>query len=71
MYSIAIHGGAGTILRSAMTAEMENAYRQALSDALNKGFEILEAGGSSLDAITKAIVSLEDNILFNAGRGSV
>jgi beta-aspartyl-peptidase (threonine type) len=71
MYSIAIHGGAGTILRSAMTAEMEKTYRQALSDALQKGFEILETGGSSLDAITTAIVSLEDNILFNAGRGSV
>jgi len=71
MYSIAIHGGAGTILRSAMSAEMEKAYRQALSEALQKGFVILEAGGSSLDAITASIVSLEDNILFNAGRGSV
>jgi L-asparaginase / beta-aspartyl-peptidase len=71
MYSIAIHGGAGTILRSAMSAEMEIAYRQALSESLQKGFEILEAGGSSLDAITAAIVLMEDNILFNAGRGSV
>jgi L-asparaginase / beta-aspartyl-peptidase len=71
MYSIAIHGGAGTILRSEMSAEMENAYRQALSTALNKGFEILEAGGTALDAVTQAVVSLEDNILFNAGRGSV
>jgi beta-aspartyl-peptidase (threonine type) len=71
MYSIAIHGGAGTILKSDMSADMEKAYRQALSDALHKGFNILEAGGSSLDAVTEAIVSLEDNILFNAGRGSV
>jgi len=71
MYSIAIHGGAGTILRSEMSAEMENAYRQALSAALQKGYGILEAGGTSLEAVTQAIVSLEDNILFNAGRGSV
>lgn len=71
MYSIAIHGGAGTILRSEMSPSMEKAYRQALSDALQKGYVILEAGGSALDAVTASVASLEDNILFNAGRGSV
>lgn len=71
MLSIAIHGGAGTILRSEMSAEMEKAYREALSDSLQKGYAILEANGSALDAVTAAIVSLEDNILFNAGKGSV
>jgi beta-aspartyl-peptidase (threonine type) len=50
---------------------MEKAYREALSDALQVGFVILGTGGSALDAVTAAIVSLEDNILFNAGRGSV
>lgn len=50
---------------------MEKAYRLALSDGLQKGYAILEAGGPAIDAVTAAIVSLEDNILFNAGRGSV
>jgi beta-aspartyl-peptidase (threonine type) len=54
-----------------MSAEMEKAYRAALSDALQKGYAILEADGTALDAVTAAIVSLEDNILFNAGKGSV
>lgn len=71
MFSIAIHGGAGTILKSAMTAEMEIAYRQALSDALQAGYTLLEKGGSALDAVSAATVSLENNILFNAGKGSV
>jgi L-asparaginase / beta-aspartyl-peptidase len=71
MYSIAIHGGAGTILRTEMSPSLEKAYRQALSDALQKGYVILDAGGSALDAVTASIVSLEDNVLFNAGKGSV
>jgi L-asparaginase / beta-aspartyl-peptidase len=71
MYSIAIHGGAGTILRTEMSPSLEKAYRQALSDALQKGYIILDAGGSALDAVTASIVSLEDNVLFNAGKGSV
>jgi len=71
MYSIAIHGGAGTILRSEMSPSLEKAYRQALSDALQKGYVILDGGGSALDAVTASIVSLEDNVLFNAGKGSV
>lgn len=70
-YSIVIHGGAGTILRKDMTPEKEQAYQQALSDALAAGYSLLEKGGSAVGAVLAATVSLEDNILFNAGRGSV
>jgi L-asparaginase / beta-aspartyl-peptidase len=70
-FSIAIHGGAGTISPSSMTPEKEAAYRMALNDAVTAGHLILKQGGSALDAVEKAIVSLEDSPLFNAGRGSV
>jgi L-asparaginase / beta-aspartyl-peptidase len=70
-YAIAIHGGAGTILRSSMSAEKESAYKQALADAVHAGQVILSKDGSSLDAVESAIRSLEDNPLFNAGKGSV
>lgn len=70
-YAIAIHGGAGTILKSTMTAEKELAYKSALQDAINAGEIILKAGGSSLDAVELAIKSLENNLLFNAGKGAV
>jgi beta-aspartyl-peptidase (threonine type) len=70
-YSIAIHGGAGTILRSAMSAEKEVAYKQALNDAILAADLILQKEGSALDAVEAAVRSLEDNPLFNAGRGSV
>jgi beta-aspartyl-peptidase (threonine type) len=70
-FSIAIHGGAGTILKEDMTPELEAAYLQALSDALQIGFEILSAGDTAEEAVAAAVVSLENNILFNAGRGSV
>ncbi|RYZ48184.1 MAG: hypothetical protein EOP49_19285 [Sphingobacteriales bacterium] len=66
-----IHGGAGTILRENMTAEMEQAYRQGLDAALDAGYNILHKGGAALDAVKAAVVSLENNILFNAGRGAV
>lgn len=69
--SLAIHGGAGTILREDMTPELERAYLQGLEDALAAGYVILEAGGSSTSAVKAVVVSLEDNVLFNAGRGSV
>jgi len=68
---MAIHGGAGTILKEDMTAELENAYLQGLRNALNAGYAVLEEGGSSANAVKAAIVILEDNMLFNAGRGSV
>ncbi len=70
-YIIAIHGGAGTILKSSMTAENEKMYLKALEDALESGYSILRAGGSALEAVVQATVFLEDCPLFNAGRGSV
>jgi L-asparaginase / beta-aspartyl-peptidase len=69
--SLAIHGGAGTISKKYMTPELEKAYLQGLSAALEAGYAILEKGGSAADAVTAATVMMEDNILFNAGRGSV
>ncbi len=70
-YSLAIHGGAGTILRSEMTLEKEAAYKQALTTAINAGENILKQGGNALDAVEAAIVELENNPLFNAGKGAV
>lgn len=69
--TIAIHGGAGTIERKHLTPELEKSYLSGLQAALDAGYSLLEKGGSSIDAIRAAVVSLEDNILFNAGRGSV
>jgi beta-aspartyl-peptidase (threonine type) len=70
-YAIAIHGGAGTILKSTMTAEKEQAYKSALEEAIYAGEVILKKGGPSLDAVEFAIRSLENNPLFNAGKGAV
>ncbi|HRH03665.1 MAG TPA: isoaspartyl peptidase/L-asparaginase [Bacteroidia bacterium] len=70
-HAIAIHGGAGTILKSSMTDEKEAAYKNALQAALLAGEKVLEAQGSALDAVEMAVRSLEDNELFNAGKGSV
>ena len=70
-YTLVIHGGACTILRSAMTPEKEMLYRKALEDALTAGYDQLEKGNSAIDAVRAAVISLEDDILFNAGRGSV
>jgi beta-aspartyl-peptidase (threonine type) len=70
-YAIAIHGGAGTILRSTMTPEKETAYKKALEDAINAGETILKKGGYAIDAVEAAIIVLEDNPLFNAGKGAV
>lgn len=70
-YSLAIHGGAGTILRSEMTKQQEQAHRHALEQALAAGEQTLAAGGSALTAVEEAVKSLEDCEHFNAGRGSV
>jgi L-asparaginase / beta-aspartyl-peptidase len=70
-FAIAIHGGAGTILPSSMTPEKEQQYKQALQDAIISGESILKIGGSSLDAVEASIRTLEDNPLFNAGKGAV
>lgn len=69
--SIAIHGGAGTIVKEDMTVELEEAYRNALKDALDAGYAVLEIGGSALNAVKAAVVVMEDNALFNAGKGAV
>jgi beta-aspartyl-peptidase (threonine type) len=68
---IAIHGGAGTILRSALSIEAESAYHAALEAILEAGQRILADGGSALDAVTEAVRLLEDCPLFNAGHGAV
>jgi beta-aspartyl-peptidase (threonine type) len=69
--AIAIHGGAGTIRRAELTPEKDTALRAGLAEALEAGHAVLRAGGSALDAVTAAVVALEDNPLFNAGRGAV
>ncbi|RXK80543.1 isoaspartyl peptidase/L-asparaginase family protein [Filimonas effusa] len=70
-YTIVIHGGAGTILKGDMTPELEAAYMEGLDAAIWAGYSVLEKGGSAVNAIKAAIVMLEDNVLFNAGKGSV
>ena len=69
--AIAIHGGAGTIKKENLTPELEKAYHQALDQALEAGYAVLEKGGTSLEAIETAIKILEDSPLFNAGKGAV
>lgn len=70
-FALALHGGAGTLIRGMMTSEKEKAYRAALEEALNIGYRVLEIGGSALLAVEETVKSLEDCPLFNAGRGSV
>lgn len=70
-YALAIHGGAGTILKSTMTSEKEEAYKAGLKAALEAGEAVLRDGGSAVDAVTAAVCALEDEPLFNAGRGAV
>ena len=69
--ALAIHGGAGTILKSEMTADLEREYRNDLENSLKKGWEVLRKNGSALDAVEAATVALENFPLFNAGRGAV
>ena len=71
MHGIAIHGGAGTILRSLMTPEKEAQYILGLQQAVAEGNAILTKGGSSLDAVETAVMSMENFPLFNAGKGAV
>lgn len=70
-YVLVIHGGAGTILKSQMTEAKEKAYQAALDTALQRGAVILKSGGSALDAVEATVRYMEDNPLFNAGKGAV
>ncbi|MBL0270506.1 MAG: isoaspartyl peptidase/L-asparaginase [Chitinophagaceae bacterium] len=70
-FVLVIHGGAGTILKSQMTPEKEKAFQDALNKALQLGNDILQKGGTALDAVEAAVRSMEDNPLFNAGKGAV
>ena len=70
-FAIAIHGGAGTILKKNMSHELELQYRHTLEESLKSGYEILSKDGPSVDAVEAAIKVLEASTLFNAGRGSV
>jgi L-asparaginase / beta-aspartyl-peptidase len=70
-HAIAIHGGAGTITRGLLTPELEALYKQALREAVEMGDKILTRGGSALDAVSQSVRHMEENELFNAGKGSV
>ena len=70
-WSLAIHGGAGTLLRENMSAAQEVEYRAAMQAALDAGAKVLADGGTAMDAVEAAIVLLEDDPKFNAGRGAV
>ncbi len=69
--AIALHGGAGTLVKGQMTPSKELLYRQTLKLALNEGYRILQSNGSAIEAATASVVVLEDSPLFNAGKGSV
>ncbi len=70
-FAIAIHGGAGTIKREQLTPDKEFEYTRALTDALAAGYDLLEKGSSATEAVEAAVIELENNPLFNAGKGSV
>lgn len=70
-YGLVIHGGAGTITRESMTPELEEAYHSSLRASLAAGTAVLDAGGSAVDAVIAAVKVMEDDSLFNAGRGAV
>lgn len=70
-FMLVIHGGAGTILKKNMTPELEAAYQRSLQTALQTGYAVLDKGGSALDAVEATVRVLEDDSLFNAGKGAV
>jgi L-asparaginase / beta-aspartyl-peptidase len=70
-FALAVHGGAGTIPRDEAGSSRVASYREGLRRALTAGRDILAVGGSALDAVSEAVATLEDDPLFNAGRGSV
>jgi isoaspartyl peptidase/L-asparaginase-like protein (Ntn-hydrolase superfamily) len=68
---LAIHGGAGTMLRADISPKQESRYRAALERSLKAGYKVLKAGGASIDAVVAAVAFMEDSPLFNAGKGAV
>ena len=70
-YALALHGGAGTVLRNLMTPDLAGVYDTALRACVEAGEAVLRSDGSALDAVTAAVCALEDEPLFNAGRGAV
>jgi L-asparaginase / beta-aspartyl-peptidase len=70
-FAIALHGGAGTIIKANMSPELEAKYKATLEKAIRTGHEVLKNGGTSLEAVQKTIIILEDSPLFNAGKGAV
>jgi beta-aspartyl-peptidase (threonine type) len=70
-YSIAIHGGAGTLVKGLMTPALESRYKKTLDTALEAGYLVLNNNGTAVDAVETAVKLLEDSPLFNAGKGSV
>ena len=70
-YVLVIHGGAGTILKSNMTAKQEDEYKAKLTEALKAGYAEMQKGNSSVDAVSASIMIMEDSPLFNAGKGAV
>lgn len=70
-YVLVVHGGAGTIVKSQMTPEREARYRSGLEAALRAGYAVIQQGGEALDAVEAAVRVLEDDSLFNAGKGAV
>ena len=69
--AIAIHGGSGTIRKNDFTETREQEIRAKLHEAVTAGYQVLQSGGSSLDAVTRSITLLEDSPHFNAGKGAV
>jgi beta-aspartyl-peptidase (threonine type) len=70
-FALAVHGGAGTIPRDEAGRSRAASYHDGVRRALTAGRDILAAGGRALNAVTEAVAALEDDLLFNAGRGSV
>src|SRR5215468_3017111 len=70
-FALAVHGGAGTLRRDETARLRSRSYHEGLRRALTVGHDILAKGGNALDAVTQTVVTLEDDPLFNAGRGSV
>jgi L-asparaginase / beta-aspartyl-peptidase len=69
-FVLAVHGGCGVAARESVSDDMNNALRAGLETGLNAGYRVLKGNGAAIDAVTAAVIALEDNPLFNAGRGS-